>query len=83
MSEHSSRQRATRTPKSPAARSDTKPNYYFSDILELDETCRPKDILDALCDLQFRNGSKMLSIDAQMRDYLVSAVSALSGHKRR
>jgi len=28
-------------------------------------------------------GPKMIRIDAQVRDYLVAAVSALSGHERR
>jgi hypothetical protein len=52
-------------------------------ITDLDETYRPRDILDALSDLTFRGGPMMLRIDRPMRDYLVAAVSALSGHKRR
>ena len=52
-------------------------------ITDLDETYRPRDIVDALTDIQFKRGPGMLRIDRPMRDYLVSAVSALSGHKRR
>jgi hypothetical protein len=62
---------------------DTNMADYFPEhaIVDLDETYRPRDILDALADLRFRNGPKMLRIDA--RDYLVTAVSALSGHHDR
>jgi hypothetical protein len=64
---------------------DTNMADYFPEhaIVDLDETYRPQDILDALSDLRFRNGPKMLRIDAQVRDYLVTAVSALYGHDRK
>jgi hypothetical protein len=54
-----------------------------SAIVDLDESYRPRDIVDALTDLSFRRGPAMVRIDKPMRDYLVTAVSALSGHKRR
>jgi hypothetical protein len=58
---------------------------YFPEhaIVDLNETYRPRDILDALSDLRFRNGPKMLRIDRDVRDYLMAAVSALSGHDRK
>jgi hypothetical protein len=64
---------------------DTNMADYFPEhaIVDLDETYRPQDILDALSDLRFRNGPKMLRIDRDVRDYLVAAVSALSGHDRK
>jgi hypothetical protein len=67
------------------AHSDTNMADYFPEhaIVDLDETYHPRDILDALADLRFKNGPKMIRIDAQVRDYLVTAVSALSGHERR
>jgi hypothetical protein len=53
-------------------------------ITDLGESYKPQDILDALSDIRFGHGGpKMLRIDAQVRDYLVTAVSALSGHGRR
>jgi hypothetical protein len=52
-------------------------------ICDLDETYKPRDILDALAGLRFRHGTKILRIDAQVRDYLMTAVSALSGHDRK
>jgi hypothetical protein len=64
---------------------DTNMADYFPEhaIVDLDETYKPQDLIDALTDLRFRHGPKMIRIDAQMRDYLVTAVSALSGHVRK
>ena len=53
-----------------------------SAITDLDESYKPQDIVDALSDIRFGR-AWMLRIDAQVRDYLVAAVTALSGHKRR
>jgi hypothetical protein len=71
------------------ARLDTKSPaneaYYFPEhaIVDLDETYKPQDLIDALSDLRFRHGPKLLRIDRDVRDYLVAAVSALSGHERK
>ena len=53
------------------------------DIVDLDESYRPRDVVDALSDIQFGRSAKLLRIDKPMRDHLVAAVSALSGQKRR
>jgi hypothetical protein len=66
--------------KSPANEANYFPEHAITD---LDETYRPQDLIDALSDLRFKYGPKMIRIDAQVRDYLVTAVSALSGHERR
>jgi hypothetical protein len=65
--------------------SDANETNYFPEhaIVDLDESYKPQDLIDALQDLRFRHGPKMLRIDAQVRDYLVTAVSALSGHERK
>jgi hypothetical protein len=53
-------------------------------ITDLDETYRARDILDALTDIRFERGCpKLLRIDRDVRDFLVTAVSALSGHERK
>jgi hypothetical protein len=63
--------------------SDANETNYFPEhaIVDLDETYKPRDIVDALTDLRFKHGPKMLRIDAQVRDYLVTAVAALSGRR--
>jgi len=85
MSDYSSRQRVDGTAK--RMRSEIAINHIpESEITDLDEACKPRDILDALIDLSFKRfnrGTKILRIDGHVRDYLVAAVSALSGHKRR
>jgi hypothetical protein len=59
----------------------TKPEHV---ILDLDESYRPRDLVDALQSLSFRYSStKILRVDEPVRDYLVAAVSALSGHERK
>ena len=53
------------------------------DFIDLDQSCRPRDIVDALSDIRCKHGPKLLRIDAEVRDYLIAVVSALSGHDRR
>jgi hypothetical protein len=45
------------------------------EILDADMT--PRDVIEALKRLRFKDGSCAISIDKQIRDYLVTAVSAL------
>jgi hypothetical protein len=66
--------------KSPANEANYFPEHA---ICDLDETYKPQDLIVALTDLRFKHGPKMIRIDAQVRDYLVTAVSALSGHDRK
>jgi hypothetical protein len=76
-----SRQRATgRTPKRQTRHSNTLVEHT---IVDLDETYKPQDLIDALSDMRFRRGPKLLRIDRDVRDYLLSALAALTGHDRR
>jgi hypothetical protein len=45
------------------------------EILDADMT--PRDVIETLKRLRFKDGSCAISIDKQIRDYLVTAVSAL------
>jgi hypothetical protein len=49
------------------------------EILDADMT--PRDVIEALSRLRFQHGSCAISIDKQIRDYLVTAVSALRPKK--
>jgi hypothetical protein len=85
MSDRSSHQHVDGTAKRP--RSEIQIHHIpESEITDLDQDCTPGDIVGALADLSFKRfnrGTKILRIDAHIRDFLVTAVSALSGHGRR
>jgi hypothetical protein len=86
MPDHSSRHHADGRLKGQTRQRDEIQIHHIpeSAITDLDQDCKPQDIVDALSDIRFKGrGPSMLRIDTHVRDYLVSAVSALSGHKRR
>jgi hypothetical protein len=71
------------------AHSDTNATDYSAQVIvlpvhavtDLDETYKPQDLIDALRDLHFDYGPKVVRIDRSVRDYLLEAVRARSGCK--
>ena len=85
MSDHSSRHHADgRLKGQTRQRSEIQIHHIpESAITDLDESYKAQDLIDALRDIRFKRGPGMLRIDAQVRDYLIAAVSALSGRIQR
>jgi hypothetical protein len=47
-------------------------------IVDLDKSYKAQDLIDALRDMRFKHGPKMIRIDADVRDRLVTAVLLLA-----
>jgi hypothetical protein len=46
----------------------------IEDVLALDGDCSKRDIEDALQNLSFQNAHRLLSIDREVRDFLLAAL---------